>query len=236
MRGSRWRRRGCRRLRRLGPSPRSRRSRRSGRGGRRKKRERIHISLLVGSHANAEIDIRLRPVGLAARAHRRDRRSLCHRVALPNSERPEVLERHRVAVGGTNRDRLSAFWDRPGEGDVPGGRRQDVGPKISGHVDSAVLATGIRILSEDERPQHLSLYRPRPGLRRGRYQAGHDDQEENHSPHTSNSLFSILTTDEGQDSVRFGCCQSCLHGACSKRAVRGRSPAQRDSLAARFEA
>ena len=77
----------------------------------------------------------------------------------------ELEQRHRVAVGGLDRQRAAASRDRAGERDGAGGGRADVGAGGSADVDSAVLAGRVLVLSEREWPQNRSVGGPGPGDR-----------------------------------------------------------------------
>ena len=94
------RRRGCHGLRR----GRRLRTRRGRRGPLRQQTERVDIALLVRGVPDTEMDARDRLLGRPARAHRPDRRALRDGLALRDADRPEVDERHGVAVLREDRD------------------------------------------------------------------------------------------------------------------------------------
>lgn len=179
------RRRRRRRLGRVGWAVGGRRRSGIGSDAHRQQRERVDVSLLVGGHADAEVDVRLGPIGLATRPDRGHRGSLRHGVALANEEGAEMLERDCVPVCSPDRECLASLRHGPGEGDGSRCGSTDVGIEISGNVDPAVLAAGVRIASEDERPEHLSVYGPGPRLGSGRNEPGEDEYEQNHPPHAS---------------------------------------------------
>jgi hypothetical protein len=155
-----------RRRRRLFRRPRLRlRLRLTGRP-RGEQRERIHISVRVGSQANAEMDVGLCPLGVTARADRADDFALFDRRPRPHADRPHVDERDRVAVGGANRQTQALVRELPDEGGDAGCGRTDVGAGRRRDVDSAVLAAGVGIPFGGERPQHRPFDGPRPGSRR----------------------------------------------------------------------
>jgi hypothetical protein len=180
-----------RRLRRLGGSPDLRmrmscgRPRRTGRAALRRLRHRartrrrparvrhsahrkqrlgVHVALLVGRDAHAEVDVRLRPVGLAARAHGGHGRPLGDRITPANPNRAEMLQRHRVPVRGTDRERHAALRHRACKRHRAGRRSPHVRAQIARDVDAAMLTACIRIAPEDKRTEHSPVDRPRPGL------------------------------------------------------------------------
>ena len=64
-------------------------------------------------------------------------------------------------------------------GDDPGGRSAHVGPRRCADVDAAVLATGVRIVTHDERPEHRPVDGPAPGSRsRGMGEPQHDGRQD----------------------------------------------------------
>ncbi len=144
----------------------------------------VDVALLVGRDADAQVDVRLGPGGLTARAHGGDGRPLRDRVALANPNRAEMLQRHGVAVGRPDRERLAAFRHGACEGHRSGRRREHVGSEIAGDVDAAMLTARIGIASEDERAEDPPTDRPCPGLSGGRHETGHDECEQDDTAHT----------------------------------------------------
>ena len=138
------------------------------RSTRREQRERIHISLRIACDPDAEVDIRDLVLWRPARPDRSDSGPFPNGVALPDGERAQLHERHRVAVVGLDSDDLSVRDDRTGERDVARSRREDGGPLLAGNVDPAMLAARVRIPAEDERLEHFSRGRPRPPVGGGR--------------------------------------------------------------------
>lgn len=129
-------------------------------------RERIQIPVRVGGQTNAEMDVGLCPLGVAARPDRADDLALFNRRSRPHANRPQVDERDRVAVGRANRQAQAFVRKLPDEGGDAGCGCPDIGADRRRDVDSAVLAAGIGVIFGDERPQHRSVDGPGPGTRR----------------------------------------------------------------------
>jgi hypothetical protein len=128
------------------------------------KRERVHIPVGIGGQANAEVDVRLCPLGIAARADSAHDLAFLDRGTGANPDRSEVDERDRVAVGGANRQAQTFARQLPDEGRDARCRSPDLGTRRRSDVDSPVLATRVRISFGDERAQHWTVDRPGPGL------------------------------------------------------------------------
>ena len=108
------------RRRRRGHTGRRRRHRRSTRRPWRHKRERIDVTLRIRNHAHAEMDVRLLELGVRpTRADRSDDVALRDLLSASHRVRAEVDERHGVAIGRLDRDRLPGARNRPREGDCP---------------------------------------------------------------------------------------------------------------------
>jgi hypothetical protein len=130
---------------------------RLGRGGRgrlhpllRQEGERVDVAVRVRAYADAEMDVRLVVLGVAARADRPEGRALRDGGLRSDLERAEVEERDRVAVGGLHRHGSTSAGDRAGEGDDSGGRCAHGGTCRPGDVGAAVLSGGVGVVSEDE--------------------------------------------------------------------------------------
>ncbi len=222
-------RRGCRRGRRLpGRHGRRRRDRRgSGRGpgsgdrvGRGRagaggqERERVEIPLLLRGPAEAEMDVGLRDLDLAARPDRADPCPFGDRGALGRADRAEVRQRHRVTVGRLDRDALPRGRDRPGEGDRPRGGRDDRRAGVASHVDASMLAGRVRMRRiEDERLEHGTARGPRPGAcRRGEHERSQYRRKEcsAHRHHLNCSL--VVRRENARTTVETAarCCQTRL--------------------------
>jgi hypothetical protein len=116
----------------------------------------------IGGPANAEVDVGLRPLCLAARADRAHDLAFLDCGPGAHSDRSEVDERDRVAAGGANRQAQALVGQLPDEG----GDSRRRSPNLCAHrrrdVNSPVLAARVRISFGGERAQHCTLYRPRP--------------------------------------------------------------------------
>jgi len=65
-----------------------------------------------------------------------------------------MLQRHGVAVRCPDRERLASFRHCPGERDDASGGGSHVRAEVTRDVDAAMLAPGIGVVAEDERPEH----------------------------------------------------------------------------------
>ena len=142
----------------------------------REKRERIDVPVRIGGQANAEVDVGLRVLRVAAGADRAHDVAFLDRGPGAYSDRSEVDERDRVAVGGANRQAQPLVGQLPDErGDARCGS-PNIGTRRRSDVDSPVLAARVRISFGDERAQHRTVDRPRPcGRRRAQ------DERDQHS-------------------------------------------------------
>jgi hypothetical protein len=127
--------------------------------------------------------MRLERDRVSARADERDDGSLIDGIALRDQQLSELEERDGIAVGGLDRERLTASRDSAGERHGSRGRRVDVGAELAADVDPAMLVAGIRIGPEHEGPEDRPAGRPRPRVR-GRHdqKRGHHSRER-YSPH-----------------------------------------------------
>jgi hypothetical protein len=96
------------------------------------------------------MDVGLGVLDVTGRADHADRRSLGQGLVRFDRDRAQVHERHRVARGRLHRDRAPTAGDRAGEAHDSGGRSTDRRPRLSGNVDAAVLAAGVRVVSQRE--------------------------------------------------------------------------------------
>ncbi len=122
----------------------------------------IHVAVRLGRQANAEVEIRLRPFRIAARANRPHDLTFVDRGPDPNADRPKMDERHRVSARGANRQTLPFVWQLPREGNDTGGGSTDLSSGRRADVDAAVLAARIGIVVRHEWPQHGAVDRPSP--------------------------------------------------------------------------
>lgn len=93
-------------------------------------------------------------------------------AASRDRDRAELQQRDRVAVGGLDRHGPPAAGHGAAERDRAGGRRANDGADLGPDVDAAMLAGGVRVLAELERPEDGPVGGPGP---RG---GGRDDDEE----------------------------------------------------------
>jgi len=132
---------------------------------RREERERIDVTVWIGGQANAEMDVRLGPLGIAARADGADDLPLLDRRPHTHADRPQVDERDRIPVRGANRQ-AQPFVRKPArEGHDPARGSTDIRAARRADVDAPVLAPGVRVFVGDERSQHRAVDRPAPGRR-----------------------------------------------------------------------
>jgi hypothetical protein len=129
--------------------------------------------VLVGLDSDAEMHVRAWMFGIAAGPDRADGLALAHDGASRHLRSTDMRQRHRIAVGGRDRDRQAGVRHRADERHCAVGRRPDRLGCRRGDVDSAVLAGGVGIGADGERAQDRPADRPRPGLWRG----GSDETE-----------------------------------------------------------
>jgi hypothetical protein len=134
---------------------------------RRQEPEWVEVAELVGCQTDPEVDVRNGLLGRSARPHRGDGVTLGDGRALRDDERAEMRERHRVAVGGLDREALATRRHEAGEAHRPARRRDDrIALRRGADVDAAVLARGVRVrLVVRERLEHRPMDRPAPRLR-----------------------------------------------------------------------
>jgi hypothetical protein len=130
------------------------------------------------------MDVRYGRDRVGALADGADNRSLGDLVAADHARRAELEQGDGVAVGGLDSDRAAAAGNGAGEGDRSARGRPDPGTNGRADVDATVLAAGVDIVAERERPQDLPVGRPRPG-RSGRRddERRQSDRGNEHSPH-----------------------------------------------------
>ena len=117
----------------------------------------------LGGQANAEVDVRLRPLGVPAGADRAHHLPLLDRRARSDADRPEMDERHGIPVGRPDGEAEPLMRQLPDEGDDARGRGANVRTGRRADVDSTVLAAGVGVVLGDERPQHGAIDWPSPG-------------------------------------------------------------------------
>ena len=131
-------------------------------GSRRQQRQRVEVAVRICRQSNAEVDVRLTPLRLAARADRGHDLAFLDRGSRRHADRAEVHERDRVAVGRADRQAKALVWKLPGEGDDAACGRAKVGTGRASDVHAAMLAAGIRVALGREWPQNRPFDGPGP--------------------------------------------------------------------------
>jgi hypothetical protein len=124
--------------------------------------------------------------GVLAVADLADDRSLRDHTAGRDDGRAELEQRDRVAVGSQDRDRAATARHRAREGDGSCGRGAHRRADRLTDVDAAVLAGGVAVLGQGERPQNRSVGRPGPSRRDRDDDQRRDrrsDRDGEHAPH-----------------------------------------------------
>jgi hypothetical protein len=180
----RRRRRGRKHRSRLRVGHRHGRRRRRRRSERRKEDLRVDVALGIRAEPNAELDVRHRVLGNAARPHDRDGLAFGNDCAARDQGRAEVQERDGVAVGRLDRDRQTVRRDPADERDRAGGRSENRIAERTLDVDAAMLTRrqGV-VLGEEEATQDRPVDRPRPrscggGDEEGARRQNRDEEEE----------------------------------------------------------
>jgi hypothetical protein len=185
---------------------------RSGAALWRKKRERVHVALLVRGDSDAQMNVGGPEVRLPGRPHHADDRAFLHTRAAGHGERPEMNQGGRVAVARSNGDCEPAAGNRAGERDRSGCRGNHPLADGGSHVDAAMLAPGVRVAAiECKWSQHRPIHGPGPG-ERGRHadlERKEDRKQGQDASHACSSSLSQLETN-GDRSKPVGCCQSRL--------------------------
>ena len=146
------------------------RSRGRGRGGRRlgssdhralrQQPERVDVAVGVGHDPHAEVHVGRRGDGVGALADATDEVAFGHVRASRDLGRAQLEQRHGVAVAGLDRQRPAASGHRSDERDQARRRRAHPVACRCPDVDATVLAGGIHVGAEGERPQHRPVDRP----------------------------------------------------------------------------
>jgi hypothetical protein len=166
-------------------------------------REWVEVAVRIRGQADAEVDVRLIPFGLTARADRGHDVAFLDRGAGRHADRADVHERDRVAVRSANRHAEPFVRHLAGEGDDAGRGRAEVGARRASDVDPAMLAPGVRIVVGRERSQNRSVDWPRPPGRRG----AEDEREQNPDRQHRDSVAQFDNHAGAHCIGRLGCCQ-----------------------------
>jgi hypothetical protein len=151
--------------------------RRRGRRPRRQEEQRIEITLRIVGLADAEIDVRLGQLDIAARPDRSNGIAFSDLDALLDPVGAEMNERDRVAVLRLNRHGLATFRHRPGEGHDPSRGSAHGRSRRRADVDPPVLARRVRVVAvEGEPAQDRPVDGPSPGKTRGRERQSGDQR------------------------------------------------------------
>jgi hypothetical protein len=116
--------------------------------------------VLLRRDPDAEVDVGLGVLGLAARPDVGDGLGLGDIRSPLDPERAEVRQRHGVPVSGRDREREAMGGDGACKGHGARGRRKDIRGGATRDVDAAVLTARVRIRSERERAKYRPVYGP----------------------------------------------------------------------------
>jgi hypothetical protein len=108
----------------------------------------------LGRDADPEVDPRPARVPLALRFDLGEHIAFLDPGTGTHCERPQVQERHRVAVLGPERKRSTGAGHHPRERDEPGNRGEHVLARRRADVDAAVLSAPVRVTFDVERLEH----------------------------------------------------------------------------------
>ncbi len=150
----------------------------------REQAEGVDVSVGIGGEADAEVDVRRGRDRIGALTDHADDSALRDGAATQDARRCELQQRYRIAVRGLDRDGAAAAGDRADERDRARRRGEHSASNPGADVDAAMLPACIGVRAERERPQHRSLDRPHPGVRRGGgCKRREQDQDQQYSPH-----------------------------------------------------
>jgi hypothetical protein len=125
--------------------------------------QRVDVAVLLGRDSDAEMEVRHGPLRFSGPADRADRSAFFDGGVLLRGDRAEVDHRDRVPVVGLDGHAQPVARCRSGEGHLPTSRCRHRLPCGAADVDSAVLATRVRIGAERKRAEDRAGCRPRPG-------------------------------------------------------------------------
>lgn len=158
--------------------------------------QRVDVPIRFRAPPHADMDVGHGQLHRAARTDGSDCVALRKAGAATHGDRAEMQERDRVIVLRLDRDRPAAHRHGPGEGDHPGCRGEHGRSCWGADVDPAVLARRIRIVAEQEGPQHRALHRPGPtqGGRRHCERSRNRSADEQSEHHRVPPLLSDMET------------------------------------------
>jgi hypothetical protein len=166
----------------------------------------VQVAAFIRSPANPQVYVGLGPLARPARSERAHLCTLGDRSAPDLRDGSEMKERHRQAVGRSNRDRAAAAGHCAGERDAARHRGEHRFSRGPADVDSPVLARGVRVTVVAEVLQHRPARRPGPGVRgrRAGQEREEDRQQQAVLAHAASSV--VLFENRREDSaVRSGC-------------------------------
>jgi hypothetical protein len=132
------------------------------------------------------MDMRYGRDGVLAVADLADDHAFSDRAAARDGDRPELEQRHGVAVGRLDRQRATAGRNGADEGDDAGGGSPNGVADGGADVDSTMLARSVLVRRERERAQERPVSRPGPADRHGDDDQSRDrcnDRDGEHAPH-----------------------------------------------------
>ena len=135
------------------------------------------------------MDVRLRRLRVGARPDRPDRVALGDHPAHVDERRPELRERHRVAVRRPNRHHLAVAGHRADERDRASSGRAYRRADLTTDVDAAMLPPAYGSVPTANGRSTGPPSGQRPGLGRSGKQRDEQDDEEQSAQY--NSLFSL---------------------------------------------
>ncbi len=122
-------------------------------------------------------------LGLAGRADGPDDVAFRDCGALAHRRRAELDERDRESVGGLDRHGDAVLRDGAREGHRASSRGPDGSSGLATDVDAAMLASRVRIVSEDERLQNRAVGWPGPRLPCGHNHEGSEEGSNERASH-----------------------------------------------------
>ncbi len=167
--------------------------------------------MLVTGVPHAEVNVGAGDLGVATVPDEPDDVPFRDGVSLPCGYDPEVRDRDRVPVVRQHGHGPAVAGHRAREGHRSGRGRDDPLSVFTRHVDSSVLPAGVRIVSEDERPEDVAGHGPGPSERSGRRgEAAHADGERDERPTRVRHVVVRIDNIEGHCRRTSTSCQTWL--------------------------